>query len=397
MFGTLLAALLVAQQPPAQTQAPQPYWSQGLTRLPPGELKVVVAAPVYQPDGATNAETATMTGAGPNVVHLFGRRSICDVAVTGAAPPSDAKFGWRLTAQTLSATDALVVVSVDWQRLWDRGQKIGNGPSGTVQLSLHPGDRIPLDLILNPLATDACRAVSLGLEVRLARTAPDSRTPDSSLLPLGATEGGAAVLDADLWLVQRLPSGIEQAHHQSVRVPAQGASFSFPSVTVPTARGDVTVEVGGSFKRYKAPAGNEYLLVSMTRGLAGAKMPAGGTSGGTATVIPLPGPTEVLSIEMPAPGGGGGTATGGPRGRTGGGGAGGGAVGAGMRGQGGPRSAGPPPDPAAGAGQTATGPAGGGARGGRGVGTEALAAALSGLLEGNTFSLRLRVTALPGS
>ena len=277
MFGTLLAALLVAQQPPAQTGAPQPYWSQGLTRLPPGELKVVVAAPVYQPDGATNAETATMTGAGPNVVHLFGRRSICDVAVTGAAPPSDAKFGWRLTAQTLSATDALVVVSVDWQRLWDRGQKIGNGPSGTVQLSLHPGDRIPLDLILNPLATEACRAVSLGLEMRLARTAPDSRTPDSSLLPLGATEGGAAVLDADLWLVQRPPSGIEQAHHQSVSVPAQGASFSFPSVTVPTARGDVTVEVGGSFKRYKAPAGNEYLFVSMTRGLAGAKMPAGGT------------------------------------------------------------------------------------------------------------------------
>lgn len=397
MFGTLLAALLVAQQPPAQTQAPKPYWYQGLTRLPPGELKVVVAAPVYQPDGAMNAETATMTGAGPNVVHLFGRRSICDVAVTGAAAPSDAKFGWRLTSQTLSATDALVVVSVDWQRLWDRGQKIANGPSGTVQLSLHPGDRIPLDLILNPLASDACRAVSLGLEMRLARIAPDSRTPDSSLLPLGATEGGAAVLDADLWLVQRLPSGIEQAHHQSVKVPAQGASFSFPSVTVPTARGDVTVEVGGSFKRYKAPAGNEYLLISMTRGLAGATMPAGGTSGGTATVIPLPGPTEVLSIEMPAPGGGGG-AVGGPRGRTGGGG-GGSAVSGGMRGQGGqggPRSAGPPPDPTASAGQIGTGPATG-ARGGRGVGTEALAAALSGLLEGNTFSLRLRVTALPGS
>jgi hypothetical protein len=295
----------------------------------------------------------------------------------------------------LSATDSLVVVSIDWQRLWDRGQKVSNGPAGTVQLSLHPGDRIPLDLIPNPLATDACKAVGLGLEVRLARTAPPSRTPDGSLLPLGAVEGGAKTLDADLWLVRKLPSGVEQAHHQSVKVPAQGTSFSFPAVTVPTSKGDVAVEIAGTFKRYRAPAGNEFLFVSMTRGITGATTPAGGVSGGTGTVIPLPGPTEVLSIELPAPAGGGGMGgAGGARSRGGGGG------GAGMRG--GPRGGGTvaPPDPAAG-GQTAAGPTMGGARGGRGAGltSEGLAnlASMLGVLEGNTFSLRLRLTPLPGS
>jgi hypothetical protein len=271
---------------------------------------------------------------------------------------------------------------------------VSNGPSGTVQLSLHPGDRIPLDLIPNPLATDACKAVGLGLEVRLARTAPPVRPPDSSLLPLGAVEGGAATLDADLWLVRKLPSGVEQAHHQSVKVPAQGASFSFPAVTVPTSKGDVAVEIGGTFKRYRAPAGNEFLFVSMTRGITGATTPAGGVSGGTGTVIPLPGPAEVLSIELPAPGGGGMVGSG-ARSR------GGGAGGGGMRGA--PRGgAALPTDPAGAGGQTAAGPTmGGGARGGRGTGltSEGLAnlASMLGVLEGNTFSLRLRLTPLPGS
>ena len=274
---------------------------------------LVVAAPVYQPDGSVSADTTVLAGTAPHVVHVAGRRSICDVAVAGAAEPREVAFGWRVTSQTLSATSSAVVVSIDWQRLWDRGQKIANGPSGTVQLTLHPGDRIPLDLIPNSAATDACRAVGAGLEVRLARSPAPGRPVDSTLIPLGAAAGGAGSLDADLWLVHRLPSGGEQTHHQTVRLTVEGGSFSFSPVTIATARGDLAVDVSGGFRRYRAPAGTEFLYLTMSRTIGGAPLPPGGVTGGTATTIPLPGPAEVLSLELPGPGAGGGG--GGARGR----------------------------------------------------------------------------------
>ena len=220
----------------------------------PSDLKVVIAAPIYQPDGGVTAETTTIPANAPNVVHIYSRKSVCETAIAGAAEPNDAGFGWRLASQTLSVTDSIVNVSVDWRRVWDRGRKLTNGPSGTVQLKLHPGARIPLDHIPNPAPTDTCRAVGLGLEIRLARTAP---TPpvNSALVPLGASAGGASSIDADLWLVQRTPSGAEQAQHQTVRLDKRGGSFTFAPVKVSGDRGEVDVEILGSFERYRAPRG----------------------------------------------------------------------------------------------------------------------------------------------
>jgi len=296
----------------------------------PTELKVVVAAPVYQPDGAVSVETTTLSNGQANVVHVYGRRSLCDTTTAGASEPKDARFGWRLTSHTLNTTADNVVVSVDWQRIWDRGQKLANGPSGTVQLTLHPGDRIPLDHIPNQAPTDACKAIGMGLEVQLARTASPGAA-SSVLLPIGAVEGGTKTLAADLWLVHTVPTGTQQVEHQTVQLPGAGASFDFAPMKVTTPQGEMLVELRGSFRRFLSPTGNEYLLVSLSRAISGQSTPLGGVTGTTGTLIPLPDPGQVLALELPTATGAGGAAGGGLRGGGGGGrgGRGGGTVAAG--------------------------------------------------------------------
>ena len=377
----MVVALLVALT--LDTQSPTPPPAQELP------LKVVVAAPVYQPDGTTSVENVTLADT-PGVVHLYSRRAICDTAAAGATEPADAGYGWRLTWQPISANPNVVTLSLHWQRVWDGGKKIQNGPAGTVQLRLHPGARIPLDHIPNPSPTDACRAVGVGLEVKLARTAaaPPSNT---TLAPVGSIAGGASALDADLWLVHTTPAGTSQAHHQKVRLARDGlTAFGFAPITVTTPAGDLSVELIGSFRRYIAPGAQEYLSVAMSRRFAGDPLP-GGVVDGTETIFPLRGPSEIYSLQMPpgsrpAGGGRGGAMRGGGGGGArGGGGAvvtaagSGGTVAAGTQGAAVARQAAPLGEQRA------------GAAGGRGtIGPAGSQTAV--LLAGHTFSLQLRVT-----
>jgi hypothetical protein len=190
-----------------------------------------------------------------------------------------------------------------------------------------------------------------------------------------------------------------------MRLTVEGGSFSFAPVSIATARGDLAVDVSGTFRRYRAPTGMEFLYVTMARTIGGASLPAGGVTGGTGTTIPLPGPAEVLSLELPGPGGG-------ARGRGGRGTFGTAAAGGGGRqpgdGQartgagGGAAAAAPAGSAAVGSGggvQTSARARGGGAAG-SGDPTAASVVRLiqtAGALEGHTFSLRVRFTPVPGS
>jgi hypothetical protein len=385
MINFFFLGLFLAQQPGAGTPAQTPA-------IPPA---IVVSAVAYQPDGGLSTSVTAVAMGAPTVVHVYGRRSVCETAVSGGPEPADAGFGWRLTSQTVSVAESVVTVSIDWRRLWDRGRKIANGPAGTVQLKLHPGDRIPLDHIQNPSATDACRAVGMGLEIGLARTAPAPPPINSALLPLGATSGGAVTLDADLWLVETTPSGVERTNHQKVRLDLTGGSFSFAPMKVSGDRGEVAVEILGSFRRFRAPVGGEYLFVSLVRAINGEVLPQGGMRGGTATIFALPGPAEVISLEIPppntAPAAGGGFRTGGPR------------VG-GAGGQAAPRSGGggnlpPAIDPATIGNRGAGGMQGGPRSRGGGGGAPMLppaAGPAAEILKGYAFSLRLKLTPVAG-
>jgi hypothetical protein len=365
MFSSLLFAgvLLQIQAGSGAVMPPAPA-------KPPADFVVLVAAPVYQPDGGITSETVALPPTGAGLVHLFARRSLCNPAVAGAAEPTDALFGWRVASQIVTRTERDVVVSIDWRRLWDDGRKTPNGPGATVQLTLHTGDRIPLDHITNAKPNQDCRAVGLGLEVRLAQ-AEASAPARSALLPLGATPGGAKSVDAELWLLHTLPSDIQQVVHQTVRLSTEGGRFTFAPTAVTTARGDASVELTGSIDRYRTPTGDEYLLLSLTRRVKGPGLQPEGVAATTSSVVPLPQPNEVPSFEMP----------GAVRTRTGGGG-----VGGGARGGGGGAVA------SAGAGAGVTQTARGGGAGGRVIAGPTQVAAL---LEGHQFALRLRIVPVP--
>jgi hypothetical protein len=367
---------LIGQAPAAQAQV-----------VPAPEPRVVVAAPVYHPDGAVTGETTTLAGASPAVLHVFSRRSICDTATPSATEPRDAGFGWRIASHVVRSSESEVVVSIDWRRLWERGQKLSNGPAGAVQLTLSTGDRIPLDHIPNVLPDEVCRAVGMGLEVRLGRAAAAAR-PGGTTLPLGTREGGTGSLDVDLWLVHTTPGGSQHAEHQTVRLTSAGGMFTFAPVKLDTTRGEVGVELSGSFQRYTATTGGEFLLISMSRVITGGNAPPAGVSGTTSSLIAVPRPDEVLSFEMTA---GGGFAARGGRGGGGGarvGGGGGGAVAAG--GGGGSVGAG-----GRGGGATGQVTARGGGGGRISGAAESMLQAIA-LLEGHRFALRLKVTPVPG-
>lgn len=296
LFVSAVSALL--------TQGAATATAQGAAGAPAAatpEWLVVVAAPVYHPDGSVTAETTNLPAAGSGLVHVFARGSLCSPSVAGAAEPRDAGFGWRIASQVVSRSEKELVVSIDWRRVWDSGRRVSNGPGGTFQLTLHPGDRIPLDHIVNTTPRSDCRAVGLGLEVRLGRAASASPAPPvaASALPLGATAGGEKPVDAELWLMHTLPSGVEQVMHQVVRLQPAGGRFGFTPATVSTPRGDVRVELTGSIDRFRAPTGGEFFLLSMTRRVSGEMLPSDGVSGSTSTVVAMPSPADVLSFELP--------------------------------------------------------------------------------------------------
>jgi len=322
---------------------------------PPDEILVTVAVPVYEPDGSMSMETVTMPASGPAVVHMFTRRSVCQPAMS-AAEPVDAGVAWRVATQVVTRSAEQITVSVDWRRVVDAGRKTTAGPAGAVQLTLQPGARIPVDFVPNVRPAAECRAVGAGLEIRAARGMAAAPS-DPSLVPIGATAGGTGALTADLWLLHSAPRDRLSTSHQSTRLDRNGGAFTFPGLTVATARGDVSVEIAGSIARYRTASGEEYLLVSLRRVITGAGAPAQGFSGSTSSLIALPRPEDVVSFEMPA--------VAGTRARAGAGG------GGGRGGAGG----------------------GGGAR--VGAAPPTTAAQISALLDGHTFSLRMRVTPVP--
>ena len=140
-------------------------------------------------------------------------------------------------------------------------------------------------------------------------------------------------------------------------------SFSFAPVKVSGERGDVAVEILGSFRRFRAPVGGEYLFVSLVRAINGEVLPQGGMRSGTATIFALPGAAEVISLEIPSPDAA-------P------------VAGGGFR-SGGPRIGGAP-------GQRGTGGGGGGPM------LPPAAGPAAEILKGYAFSLRLKLTPVPG-
>jgi hypothetical protein len=386
MWRLLAASWLLAVQPGLSQQA-TPQQAQELRRsieslslMTPPQLNVTMtlAAPVTRTDGRVSG-ASVRNQSQPFAYFVSSTADLCGATAVTTAEPRAAAFGWRVTATTLTSTTTQLVVKLDWQRLWDRGRPLQNGPRGSSELVLQRDDRVPLDFI-GASPADGCDAIGIGLEVWAERRIAWIGAPDAA-----ATRD----LEGELWLVHRRPDGVENVQRLEIRAGQSGTGFFFRPARVETPTATVMIEVAGDIRPSTGQNGPG-LAIAIERVWLSNQPGATPSRGGSARAIPLPTPGEVISFDLPSGGG-----------ARGGGGGGGGRGGAGVPGGGVARGGG--------GGGSAAGSVsgGGGSGGGRGGSTSGQggAGATAGdrpaavgtgpvapdPLNGHTFSLRLRL------
>jgi hypothetical protein len=299
----------------------------GVPQSGSGQLMLTLAAPVTRADGRVSGATARRLTQ-PFTYYVHTPDSPCAATIVSTAEPKAAGFGWRVSATTISRAAAEITVRIEWQRLWERGRALANGPRGASELTLKREDRVPLDRIAASAQT-SCDAVSVGLEVWVQRTRITTSAPDA---PLGKD------LDAQLWLVNTRPDGTEQSQLQEIQAPGdRGVGFFFRAGAIQGMDALLSVEVAGEIRPVLAN-GVTVLYVVIERAIfdGTSATPAIGAAGRS---IAVPAAGEVISFDMPpmgprGAGGGRGGVAGARAGGTGGGvssGGGGGAVGTGSR------------------------------------------------------------------
>ena len=323
----------------------------------PSDRVVQVGVFSYGADGIDSAAAyETNLSAEVTTIYVAG----CAVGAGNRPAPDRATDAWRVSGkvQTMSVDEA--VIQLDWQRIRTNGNPT-TSPGGSVQLTLHPGDRVPLDSARPDAVRDSlapglplfdCSARTIGFEARygsgLGRWVPGGGargggggistaagrsgagsgggggTTIRSGAGVGAGTGGGSgsgravhmpkigsaestdsrKFDVDLWLVRNAPGRQEEAVHQALNGVSGSAQFAFAPVSIETSRGVVTLQVTGLFRVTTDESGAQQLVFTTTRRVrfapaAGARDTSPSTTGTNTTTRLMPGPDDVLSFEMP--------------------------------------------------------------------------------------------------
>jgi len=147
---------------------------------------------------------------------------MCGFGVTGRAyPEPGAISAWSVDVTPLKVADDAVTFRLQWIRAIDEGRQ-SSGPSGDVELTLRPGQSLPIDVI--PLSASATmpynvchvRATSLRVLVDYSPPSQDDRR----------------LVSTDLWLIEKLPDGTERSQTVTLRgQPHRESPFYFDTVT----------------------------------------------------------------------------------------------------------------------------------------------------------------------
>ena len=313
----------------------------------PGEPVLQIGVFSYTADNRVQGSAYTTSLSQESFQYVAG----CGIGTGNRPVPDAATDAWRISGsvQSLSADEA--VVQLDWQRIRANGIAVSS-PGGSVQLTLHPGDRVPLDSA-NRDAAAGCSARVVGFEARFGprpftmvggtvRGGGGSRVGVGAGQGVGLSGSGGAVrvetgvgstntddaitttravhapkpaipgndqvreYNADLWLVRT-----DKAHPEKPDFNLQGlilpkvhgiAEFAFSPFTIDTSAGPLNVQITGSV-RVTTELGPQ-LIFTTTRtvrysSVAAGRDAASSASGSSSTTNPLPGPDEVLSFELP--------------------------------------------------------------------------------------------------
>ena len=259
-------------------------------------VTLTLAAPVTRTDGRVSGGSARGLSQ-PFTYFVHATDDLCSATTVTAIEPRTAAFGWRVTATALTRTTTQVTAKFDWQRLWDRGRVLPNGPRGSTELVLQRDDRVPLDFI-GVAPSTSCDASGIGLEVWAERQLVWSGAPDAA---------PARDLDGELWLVHRRPDGVENVQRMEIRAGQSGTGFFFRPARVETPTATVQIEVAGDIRPSTSQNGPG-LAIAIERVLFSNQPGAVPSRGGSARTIPLPPAGDVISFDLPSSGARGGGA-----------------------------------------------------------------------------------------
>lgn len=132
----------------------------------------------------------------------------------------EAVGGWTAEITPLRLDGETVTFRLKWTRYPAVG--VPGRVGGDLEVTLRPGDSMPLDILPTPRSPATCPAgggnVAIMLSVSIDRQPDDDREH--------------RLMATDLWLIEKMPDGRERVRPLSVRsLPQRSTSFFFDSVT----------------------------------------------------------------------------------------------------------------------------------------------------------------------
>jgi hypothetical protein len=189
------------------------------------DAQLVVTPHLLTTNGAENPEHVSgrwATTVGKSTSMVFSMSGCGNFTVSSGSQAKvvdDATYGWRVELTPAKVVDHATTFRLRWARVVDRATKDPSSASEDVELTLKPGESRPIDSVAVPqdgktLNGRPCDIKSASLRVSSEFSDFDSRR-----------------IAADLWLVEKLPTGIETRQSFAVvGTPHQPMSFYFDRI-----------------------------------------------------------------------------------------------------------------------------------------------------------------------
>jgi hypothetical protein len=268
LVGSAIVTIVFTAAAHAQTD--------GVERL----LVMVHGATISSPGGE---EQRVGGGANPNetrtVRHGFSRRpDSCTWFVSRVVEPT-ADVGWAVEITPVRVVNDAVTFRLSWARTRDEG-KTSTQPRSDLELTLRPGESVPLDSVQRPCAA---QPGTIGASLRATVVRYPDPDYDRRLIAL------------DLWLVEKLQDGGERSQPLSLRgLYHRPIPFYFDSIT----EGMMALDVFGEVTAAPGDRTSDVKIMTRSR-IFDPNQPPGRPFPRETTATIRISPDEVVSVQLP--------------------------------------------------------------------------------------------------